>query len=211
MNDNLKYLIAIPTGNSIPVQTVASLTYMNRVGLSRVTFLQNSLVYDARHKLIAEAIATEADRILFLDSDMVFKPDLMERLATDLDEGRDFVSALYFRRTFPVNPVLLKTAEIYNGERHTVLYDDYPKDAIFPVDGCGFGAVMMTTGLVRDVLKKFKHPFTPIAGAFGEDISFCWRARQTGYTLYCDSRIKVGHIGSVVIGEEHYEHPGDKP
>lgn len=207
MNNKTKYLIAIPTGNYMPAMTVASLMYMNRVGLSRTTFIQNSLVYDARHMLIQEAIDTEADRILFIDSDMTFKPDLMERLAADMDAGRDFVTGLYFRRTFPVNPILFKTVDYVEGKDKSILYSAYPRDGIFEIEGCGFGCVMMSMRLVKDVLNRYHHPFTPIDGVFGEDISFCWRVKQAGYKMYCDSRIKAGHVSSVVVAEEHYDYP----
>ena len=204
----LKYLIAIPCGNYMPTPTVAALTHMNRVGLSRVTFLQNSLVYDARHKLIAEAIATEADRVLFLDSDMVFDSHLMERLAADMDEGRDFVCGLYFRRTFPTNPILFKTVNIMGGEDKSELYADYPRDSLFEIEGCGFGAVMLSTELLKDVVGRFPYPFAPIPGCFGEDIAFCWRAKELGYKLWCDSRIKVGHVGFYVFNETTYQAQG---
>lgn len=202
----LKYLIAIPCGNYIPTPTVAALTHMNRVGLSRVTFLQNSLVYDARHQLIAEAIETEADRVLFLDSDMVFDSHLMERLAADMDEGRDFVCGLYFRRIFPTNPVLFKTVTQDDRE----LYSDYPKDSVFEIEGCGFSAVMVSTKLLKGVMDKFPYPFAPKPGCFGEDIAFCWRAKKAGYKLWCDSRIKAGHVGFYVFDETTYHAQGGK-
>ena len=41
---------------------------------------------------------------------------------------------------------------------------------------------------------------------FGEDISFCIRARELGYKLICDPRIKVSHIGRSVINETTYRH-----
>lgn len=201
---DLKYLIAIPTGNYMPVQTVAALTYMQRVGLSQVTFLQNSLVYDARHKLAVEALVTEADRVLFLDSDMVFSSDIMKRLACDMDEGRDMVCGLCFKRVLPTKPTLYKKLSFINGKNESVIYTDYPKNTIFEIDGCGFGAVMMSTQLLQNVFEQFEYPFAPMAGVFGEDISFCYRVKQAGYKMYCDSRIKVGHIGSIVIDENYY-------
>lgn len=205
MAEQLKYLIAIPCGTSIPTPTVAALTYMNRVGLSRVTFLQDSMVYEARHKLIAEALATGVDRILFIDSDMVFNGHLMEQLAADMDEGRDIVCGLYFKRVFPTKPILYKTIAFKGDEDCSVLYEDYPKDSIFEVDGCGFGAVMISQRVLEDVTNYYGYPFAPMVGKFGEDLSFCWRAKQLGYRLWCDSRIKVGHVGQFVFGEETYK------
>ena len=38
-----------------------------------------------------------------------------------------------------------------------------------------------------------------------EDLSFCMRARDVGSEIYCDSRIKVGHIGQYTFSEEGYK------
>lgn len=200
----LKYLIAIPCGNHIPTPTVASLMCMKRVGMSRVTFLQNSLVYDARHMLVSEALKTGVDRVLFLDSDMTFDSHLMERLAADMDSGLDFVTALYFKRVFPTNPLVYK----YVDGKHTA-YADYPRNELFEICACGFGAVMLSTKLLRDVVRDCKYPFTPIMGVAGEDIAFCRRARQTGYRLWCDSRIKIGHVGTFIFDESTYRAQAD--
>ncbi len=45
---------------------------------------------------------------------------------------------------------------------------------------------------------------SPMLG-FGEDIRFCWRVKQLGVPMYCDSRIKVGHVGLCTITEEIYQ------
>ncbi len=206
--EHQKYLIAIPCLDTIQTPTVASLVSMSRVGASKYSFLANSLVYDARNMLAREAIETGADRIMFIDSDMVFASDLMERLAADLDDGMDFVGGIYVKRRLPTLPVLYDTAEIVNvdgrqkGRTHS--YTDYPKDQVFEVAACGFGAVMMNVDVLRAVSDVYPEPFSPIPGTFGEDISFCWRARQLGYKLYCDSRIKLGHVGTTVFTEKHY-------
>ena len=80
---------------------------------------------------------------------------------------------------------------------------DYPADSVFPVAGCGFGAVMMTTELLRRIRENFGLPFSPFLG-FGEDLSFCMRVTQLGETIWCDSRIKLGHVGLAVYDEETY-------
>lgn len=204
----VKYLIAVPCMDSMPTPFVASLTCMKRVGIVRHSFLSGSLVYDARNLLAKEALNTGADRILWLDSDMFFGPDLMQRMAEDLDEGRDFVSGLYFRRRLPTIPLIYDRVEIVDnagkmvGQTHS--FEDYPKGDIFPIAGCGFGAVMMTTKLLKDVCDNYDYPFEPLAGILGEDLTFCLRAKEAGYQLYCDSRLSIGHVGHLVYSEPHY-------
>lgn len=208
MEEYTRYLLAVPCMDSIPTPTVASLVALKRVGASKFSFLANSLVYDARNKLTEEAIETGADRILFIDSDMVFRYDLMERLAADLDEGRDFVSGLYVKRRLPTLPLIYQSADVEEVDGKpkgkTQCYTDYPKDSVFEIAACGFGAVMMTVDMLRAVNDVYNQPFNPLPGVFGEDISFCWRARQLGYKLWCDSRIKLGHAGTTVFTENHY-------
>ena len=46
--------------------------------------------------------------------------------------------------------------------------------------------------------------FAPIPG-YGEDVSFCLRARKAGFRLWCDSRIKIGHIASTTVTEETFQ------
>ena len=204
----LKYLIAIPCLDSFPTPTVASMMAMRRVDATKLSFLSNSLVYDARNMLAAEAVDTGADRVLWLDSDMRFTPDLMERLAEDMDAGLDFVSALFFKRKLPVVPVLGKSLNLREEDGRmkadVTTYLDYPKDSLFEIAAAGFGAVMCSTKMIQDVFDTFGNPFDPIPGVLGEDYAFCWRASQLGYKLYCDSRIKAHHVGLFSYGEEHY-------
>lgn len=208
-----KYLIAVPTMDTMLVPFVASLTYLTRVGLSRVSFASNSLVYDARNLLAAEAIDTGAERVLWLDSDMQFNPDLMERLAHDMDlEGLDYVSGIFFRRRLPVVPVIAKRIEAEKDEKgklvaNTETYLDYPQDSLFEVAATGFGAVMCSTKMLKDVFDVYDRPFDPIPGVLGEDYAFCYRARSLGYRLWCDSRVKVGHVGLLAYGENAYTRP----
>lgn len=205
----MKTLIAIPCMDMVHTVFLKSLIGMKRIGASAFSISASSLVYDARNGLAKQAVTEGFDRILWLDSDMDFSPDLMEMLSADLDEGREFVSGLYFTRKAPIKPNIFESCGYYHDEEKdevtpvAVNYFDYPKDQVFPVAACGFGGVMMTTDLVKRVADKFGMPFSPILG-FGEDLSFCSRARQIGAELYCDSRVKMGHVGLGTITEETY-------
>ena len=81
-------------------------------------------------------------------------------------------------------------------------YTDYP-EGIFEIAGCGFGCVMMNTAVVKAVAEEFGLPFSPILG-FGEDLSFCCKASQIGYKMFCDSGVKLGHVGNKTFTEEDF-------
>lgn len=203
----MKTLIAIPALDMIHTVFFKSVIGMDKVGETAFTLTQSSLVYDARNTLARKAIDDKCDRILWLDSDMEFQPDLMKRLSADIDDGYEMVCGIFFKRKAPIMPVVYKDVGYFTKDNEVtpvaIPYEDYPKDQIFEIKGCGFGAVMMTVELLNRVVAEFGAPFSPILG-FGEDLSFCKRVTHIGGKMYCDSRIKVGHIGSGVITEEIY-------
>lgn len=211
----MKTLIAIPCMDTVPTAFLMALLSLEKSGDCDVSLSVSSLIYDARNQLAHKAVSEGYDRVLWLDSDMQFDRDLMTRLHAALDEGHDMVSALYFKRKDPIDPVICKAiwcTQAENGATapHAELYRDYPRDSVFEVAGCGFGGVMMKVELLKAVKEKFGLPFSPIMG-FGEDLSFCVKARETGARLVCDSRIKMGHIGFTVFTEENYLQRRDAP
>ena len=195
----MKTLIAIPCMDNVAAGFAQSLASLRKVGDCAVSFMVGSLIYDSRNKLAKQAVEMEADYILWLDSDVIFNPDLMERLYA-LDA--DIATGLYFRRTAPFTPVIFKTLEKEDGHLINEGYEDYPEDP-FEVAGCGFGAVLMKA----DVLFNMPDPgmwFTPAYNA-GEDIAFCMRAREAGYKIVCDPKAQLGHVGHVTITENFYK------
>lgn len=197
----MKTLIAVPCMDLVPAQFAQSLATLNKEGECVVAFQMGSLIYTSRNDLAKKAIQLECDYVLWLDSDMVFAPDTFQRLLKDTDKG-DIVSGLYFRRVSPFSPVLFSKLEIDNGCTWKGV-DSIP-DGIFAVEGCGFGCVLTPTPVFLDVFAKYGTAFAPI-GNVGEDLAFCWRARQCGYSIVCDPSIKLGHVGHHVITEEFYE------
>lgn len=205
----MKTLIALPCMDMVHTVFMKSLMGMNRVGQTGFAFSCSSLVYDARNTLAKQAVTEGYDRVLWLDSDMDFEPDLLEKLSADMDEGRELVSGLYFKRKAPIKPVIYKEMGMLKNEDGdgvtpvAIPYEDYPQDSIFPIAGCGFGGCLVTVDLIKRVGDKFGLPFSPIMG-FGEDLSFCIRATELGAELFCDSRVKMGHVGLGTITEEVY-------
>lgn len=202
----MRTLIAIPCMDMMHTPFVISLTGLQVKGEIKFAYSASSLVYDSRNGLARKAICEHFDRVLWLDSDMQFQPDLFRKLSDALDDGRDFVSGLYFTRKAPYKPVIFKRAGYdrvgENGVKPIAeAYYDYPKNGIFEVAAAGFGGVMMNVSLLAEVEKNFGLPFSPIMG-FGEDISFCLRVQEMGKKMYCDPSAKMGHVGQFVYDED---------
>ena len=200
----MKTMIAVPCMDTMPVEFVESLYRMKTVGQIRPAFLSGSLIYKARTDLALIALHEKADYILWIDSDMVFSPDLMVDLMADM-EGRDMVAAVCHMRRPPYNPVLyskLRLGITPDENEHQKIYD-YPDD-LFTVEGCGFGCVMMRTSVIQAVVDKYHDLFSPLPG-YGEDLSFCIRARECGTEIWADPKIQVGHKSSTIITRETFE------
>ena len=197
----MKTLIAIPAMEQMHSLTVQCLANLRQIGETRTDFIVRMPVDMARNTFARRACEEGFTHILWIDSDMMFEPDLMERLAADLEAGYDIVTGLYFKRKLPPEPVIYKNLDFGHGTSE--IYFDYPQNALFPVAGCGFGGLMMKTEVVADTEEP---PFDLIPG-YSEDLSFCIRMAEKGRKIGCDSRIKLGHLGTIIFGEKLYRHP----
>lgn len=200
-----KTLIAIPCMDQVPAQFAQSLATLTKVGACVVAMQVGSLIYTSRENLAAEALKREADYILWLDSDMMFPPDTLQRLMADIEEAGDGVimTGLYYRRVAPFSPVAFTKLDIIDEKSYWTNVEEVP-DGIFEVEGCGFGCVLAPTEAFVDVMSKFGRMFTPIGGV-GEDLSFCWRARQCGWKFLCDPTIELGHVAHSIVTREFWE------
>ncbi len=204
----MRTLIAVPCMDMVHTYFFASMLSLRKPEGTEVAVASCSLIYEARHTLALKAINDGFDRVLWLDSDMNFKPDLLERLAAHLDNGLEFVSGLYFTRKNPVQPCVYEVCHPKKRKDGTVYpasesFKEIP-DGLFQIEGCGFGAVMMTTDLIRSAGDL---PFFPSEG-FGEDLTFCRKVRDAGHTLWCDGSIKLDHVGMALINENTWKGQG---
>lgn len=208
MSTNPKIVIAVPTYDSMKPEFVTSLLKLSKYQDTIVSVISQSLVYVARNNLFSKAIDYNADYVLWLDSDMVFPSNTLEVLLEDARQGMDYVSGLYFSRIPPINPVISKKLiyeQTKDGLKHgSETYKDYPKDSVFEIAGSGFGCVLTNVHSVAEMVVEYDEPpFLPMKG-FGEDYSFCYKFSKMGKKMYCDSRIKCGHVGSIIYDEQFY-------
>ena len=204
----MKYLIAVPCHEMVHADFAWSLMELDKPEGTAFTMIKNTLIYSARNSIAQNAVKYGFDRVMWFDSDMVFAPDTLVRLAEDMDQGHEFVSGLYFSRNEPIRPIIHKEVNWRVKDDGWIdssaeLYHDYPEDSLFEIAACGFGCCMTSVPLLKRMCDKYGAPFYPLMG-MGEDTTFCFRARQDGEKIYCDSLIKAGHIGNYVFEEKDY-------
>lgn len=193
-----KILICVPSMDYVAAGFAQSLAMLQKGGNeTAIMFQVGSLVYEARNKLAKKAIELETDFTMWFDSDMVFEPDTMIRL---LEHNKPFISGAYFRRSPPYSLVAFEEVDAENRKW---------KDLALPSEvtkcgGVGFGCVLVKTEVLFNVAAKYGNWFEPMNN-FGEDLSFCYRARQCGYDLYIDPSITCGHIGHITVNESFYK------
>lgn len=205
----MKIMIGIPAGATVSTPFFASaigLKYGNGHSFS-YSVKEGSLVYQNRNLIAMEAIQGDFTHIIFIDSDMVFEPDTVLKLAEDA-KNKDYVTGVCFKRKIPTEPVILKAlewAQTTEGFKDdVVVYEDYPKDSVFEIMGSGLACCIVSVEMIKHIASAFRQgPFDPLP-RLSEDYAFCWRARQLGYKLWCDGRIKPGHAGIYIFSEDDW-------
>ena len=200
----MKILIAVPCMDQVPAPFCQSLAQIQKTGECVLAMKSGSLIYTSRNDLATQAIQIDADYVMWFDSDMVFKPDTMVRMLDTMQKNDiDILTGLYFRRVPPYSPVLFDKLEM-RGE--ACLWSEFKTipEGLFEVGGCGFGCVLMKTDVFFDVQSRFGNMFAPIANT-GEDLAFCWRARNCGYKIVCDPSVICGHVGYSLVDDQFFK------
>ena len=198
----MNLLIGVPCMDFVPVEFMRSLTaLLRRLDAQKINYElmieSGTLVYLARERIAHRAINEHFTHVLWLDSDMVFGPDLLDDL---MFCGKPFVTGIYHARRKGYASVIFKRVEKDGNER----FEEYP-DEPFKIAACGFGCVLITTEILSYVCLTYNTCFTPLPG-LGEDIAFCKRATGLGYEIWCEPSVICGHIGHIAIYPEDYEH-----
>jgi GT2 family glycosyltransferase len=159
-----------------------------------------------RNNIAERALAWEPDYLFWVDDDMAFNNDIVEKL---LSHKKDFVCALMFSKNPPFIPTIKKCQEgnvlSFNN------YVDYPKNSFVEIAGCGFAATLVHRRIFEDLVLSTDNGtewFEERKLGIGEseDINFCIRARKKGHKIWCDTSAKTRHIGGIGIGEENFEY-----
>lgn len=206
-----KLLIAVPCFDMVHTDFFESVIHLIKQDNTYFTVVKNTLIHVGRNIIARNAVQAGFDRILWLDSDMRFPPDMIQRLSADMELGYDLVTGLYFTRIPPIKPNAFTDIwlEDENRDAGAKWLWEYT-EGLNPIKACGFGCCMTSVDLIKRVGEKFGNLFQPFDG-MGEDMSFCIRANEVGALMACDTRIKCDHIGQATYNENVYKAQGGKP
>lgn len=185
----------------------------------------------SRNQIVKDFLArTDGEWLWFIDTDMGFAPDTVDRLvAAAHPEARPVVGGLCFaglrlksegapalyRERYGVQPTIYEWVELPDEVGFRPILG-YPKDTIIQCAATGAACLLIH----RTVLEKMRATsgeawFDPIthptgkAGkprTFSEDMSFCIRLAGVGIPLYVDTSVKTVHEkGMAYLDEDFFQ------
>lgn len=190
---NKKILIAVPTNRNIEVETFKSI-YDLEIPEGYETEFQYFFGYqiDQIRNLMAEW-GKHYDYLFNVDSDIVLPKDTLTKM---LQANKDIISGLYIQRVPDTH-----TLEIYmttpNGGLDNVPLEEIEHQRIIEIGACGFGCVLIK----GDVLRKMEYPHFHYQSSLNfqdtvsEDVYFCMKAKECGFSIWADTTIRCEHIG----------------
>lgn len=165
---------------------------------------------------------TECEWLFFVDSDMGFAPDTVDRLIAAADPIlRPVVGALCFAQKtdgqgdlyavrYRATPTLYKFVELEDAVGFAPLFD-YPRDQLVNVGATGAACVLIHRSVLEKVRDKYGDtwwsPIThPKGTVFSEDLSFCVRVAACDLPMHVHTGVKTTHHkGGVYLDEETYD------
>ncbi len=159
-----------------------------------MTFVHGQSPARNRNLVVDMAMANDCSHVLFVDDDVVMKPDALKKL---LAHDKDIVSGLYLMRNYPHQPIAFDNALSDGRCLHSWLHDG--KKGLIPVVAAGLGCLLIKI----EVFKKIEKPYIRLGQLekdhWCDDIDFCLRCRAAGIQAYLDLDVPVGHQASVTL------------
>lgn len=184
-------LIATPTRDVVSAQYAADLVRLTRRHPdAKYAALLGIYIANLRNQAVTIARSVGASHLLFIDSDMRFPEDTLDRL---LAADKDIVAA---------NCVMRTMSELWVARKDGQSLSSVGKSGLQQVDHVGCGVMLIKTR----VFKVLPTPWfsTPFVGDthIGEDVHFCRLAHVCGYPIWIDHDLSqlVKHQGTVELG-----------
>ena len=207
--------IAMPCYDSVKINTMLSvIKLVQQLGKSGIAVGNNTmkspLIHQARNYLTSVFLTTKYQYLLFIDSDVEFEPESVLRM---LVAKKEIVCTPYRVKAEPLDK------DIYTVEFKNPKTIPFLPGGLVEIEAGPTGLMLIDRKVFEKIMKKYpylkiKNKATPNADkshefyynffdfgfsdgyAMGEDVSFCWLARGSGFKIYANTESMTRHHGS---------------
>jgi len=184
-------------------QCMISQQYTSCVHLARAKCLGGNVLKGPDQKPFQGEV--DYDVIMWIDSDIVFKPDDFFAL---LESPHDVTAGLYMMEDLQHFTAVTKWDTDYFAKFGSFKFlrpdDIVGSPRYLPVSYVGMGWMAIRKGVIEDL--KYPWFFSPlehindsIVDMNSEDVSFCKALELAGHTVHVDTKIRVGHQKNLII------------
>lgn len=155
-----------------------------------------TILSEARQKAAKELIEHGCDWIMFVDSDMGFPKDTIQRM---LAHDVDVVAANCSKRRRPIGPTARRKSH-WTGDESEAVFPDPEVRGLERVETVGTGMMMIKSEVfARIEWPWFSQPWVEEAQKWvGEDVFFCGRLHEADIPLFIDHDLswQIDHVGT---------------
>jgi hypothetical protein len=158
--------------------------------------------------------ATDAEWLLWVDSDIILSPDVLEMLWNAADKKtKPVVSGLYFVSNQneqslmePMPAIYMETGDPYR----TQVIHPFPENGVIPIDIAGFGLMLMHRSIIDPVrnaagdISVFGENQQAADKFISEDVSFCRNLKKAGIQLHAHTGAHVQHMKTFSFDKNYY-------
>lgn len=203
--DKSKTIILVPVGSNIEPACDESLRELEKDGIRVYRKYGFSAIDQGRCVMAQQAINEDYEHIFWIDSDISFHPtDVYKIINRNKDSNYPFITGAYTVKGWPALTTKFPNtfSEIKFGKM----------GGFYEVEYAATGFMYTHVSVYEDIKLQFNmkpvniwggqyvvHPwfFPAIIGDnyVGEDFAFCDRAIKSGINIYCDTTVRLAHIG----------------
>lgn len=175
-------------------------------------------ISEARNKAAAQFLTTDHPWMFWIDTDMGFEPDTVDRLLDAADPvERPVVGGLCFAQrelmldsmggfvTIP-QPTIYDWREADSGEAGFVPRMTYERNQLVRAAGTGSACLLIHRSVLERLpAGEWYQPLWNGRQILSEDLSFCVRLAQADIPLWVDTRVKTTHLKPTWVGEATFD------
>lgn len=186
MMENIKLAIGVP----LAIEWVSSKFWHSYENLEKpknhiLITIAGCFTAMNRERIALKAIKENCTHLLFIDSDMTFPSDALNKLLKNTE--LDIVAGLFFSKYSPYDPAF------------TINDKKVIPQKLVEVDWVGTAFTLINMKVFKKMPRPwFEYDFNP-KHIVGEDVLFCIKAKKLGYKVYVDPEVNIGHLLTVSI------------